>query len=87
MPSYDLRIQKLIVIAWCGIHNFIRTNAEADVYFDGSEGNSEVQTTTLQSTDGTLTNNVEFSISRTHIRKMTHVRDEIVDYIWRSSRR
>ncbi|XP_062085765.1 uncharacterized protein LOC133791874 [Humulus lupulus] len=42
MPSYDLRIQKYIVIACCGIHNFIKTNAEADVYFDGGEGNSEV---------------------------------------------
>ncbi|XP_062080617.1 uncharacterized protein LOC133785388 [Humulus lupulus] len=87
MPSYDLRIRKYIVIACCGIHNFIRINAEADVYFDGGEGNSEVQATTLQSTDGTLTDSVEFSISRTHIREMTHVRDEIADHIWRASRR
>ncbi|XP_062112820.1 uncharacterized protein LOC133823950 [Humulus lupulus] len=87
MPSYDLRIQKYIVIACCGIHNFIRTNAEADVYFDGGEGNSEVQATTLQSTDGTLTDSVEFSISRTHIREMAHIRDEIADHIWRASRR
>ncbi|XP_062075408.1 uncharacterized protein LOC133779465 [Humulus lupulus] len=85
MPSYDLRIQKYIVIACCGIHNFIRTNAEADIYFDGGEGNSEVQANTLQSTDGTLTDSVEFSISRTHIREIAHVRDEIADHIWRSS--
>ncbi|XP_062100555.1 uncharacterized protein LOC133806473 [Humulus lupulus] len=87
MPSYDLRIQKYIVIACCGIHNFIRANAKADVYFDGGEGNSEVQATTLQSTDGTLTDSVEFSLSRTHIREIAHVRDEIADHIWRASRR
>ncbi|XP_062103745.1 uncharacterized protein LOC133814850 [Humulus lupulus] len=87
MHSYDLRIQKYIVIACCGIHNFIRTNAEANVYFDGGEGNSEVQATTLQSTDGTLTDSVEFSIFRTHICEMTQVRDEIADHIWRASRR
>ncbi|XP_062094130.1 protein ALP1-like [Humulus lupulus] len=87
MPSYDLRIQKYIVIACCVIHNFIRRNEEVDVYFDGGEVNSEVQTTTLQSTDGTLTDSVEFSISRTHIREMAHVRDEIADHIWRASRR
>ncbi|XP_062099925.1 uncharacterized protein LOC133805787 [Humulus lupulus] len=87
MPSYDLRIQKYIVIACCWIHNFIRTNAEVGVYFDGGEGNSEVQATTLQSMDGTLIDSVEFSISRTHIREMTHVHDEISDHIWRSSRR
>ncbi|XP_062104144.1 protein ALP1-like [Humulus lupulus] len=87
MPSYDLRIQKYIVITCCGIHNFIRTNVEADVYFDGGEGNSEVQTTTLQNTDETLTDSVEFSISRTHIREMAHVRNEIADHIWRASRR
>ncbi|XP_062075159.1 L10-interacting MYB domain-containing protein-like [Humulus lupulus] len=62
-----------------------RTNAEAGVYFDGGEGNYEIQVTTLQSTDGTLTDSVEFSISRTHIREMAHVRDEIADHIWRSS--
>ncbi|XP_062112560.1 uncharacterized protein LOC133823730 [Humulus lupulus] len=87
MHSYDLRIQKYIVIACCGIHNFTRINAEADVYFDGGEGNSDVQTITLQSTDETLTGSVEFSISRTHIREMAHVHDEIADHIWRASRR
>ncbi|XP_062088965.1 uncharacterized protein LOC133795531 [Humulus lupulus] len=62
-----------------------RTNAEANVYFDGGEENFEVQATTLQSTNGTLTDNVEFSISRTHIHEMAHVRDEIADHIWRAS--
>ena len=85
MPSYDLKVQKYIVIACCGIHNFIRTNAEAYVYFDGGEGNSEVQANTLQSTEGTLNDSVEFSIFRTHIREMARIRDKIAENIWRVS--
>ncbi|KAM6550924.1 hypothetical protein CsatB_000732 [Cannabis sativa] len=42
MPSYDLKIQKYIVIACCEIHNFIRTNAKKDIYFDGDEDIPEV---------------------------------------------
>ncbi|XP_060961641.1 protein ALP1-like [Cannabis sativa] len=87
MPSYDLKIQKYIVIACCGIPNFIRTNAEKDIYFDGDEDIPEVQDTTIQSTHETLNDSVEFSISRDQIREMANVRDEIADHIWRANRR
>uniref|UniRef100_A0A803QX69 DDE Tnp4 domain-containing protein n=1 Tax=Cannabis sativa TaxID=3483 RepID=A0A803QX69_CANSA len=87
MPSYDLKIQKYIVIACCGIHNFIRTNAEKDVYFDGDEDIPEVQDATIQSTHETLNDSVEFSISRDQLREMANVRDEIADHIWRANRR
>uniref|UniRef100_A0A803R5X9 DDE Tnp4 domain-containing protein n=1 Tax=Cannabis sativa TaxID=3483 RepID=A0A803R5X9_CANSA len=67
MPLYDLKIQKYIVLACCGIHNFIRTNVEKDIYFDGDEDIHEVQDATIQSTHETLNDIVGFSISRDQI--------------------
>ncbi|KAK2656258.1 hypothetical protein Ddye_009310 [Dipteronia dyeriana] len=84
MPNYKLRRQRLVPIACCVLHNFIRSQGRGDRMFREYEnedmlidGEGEAESRTIPNIDISLSNVV----------LMTNVRDEIAKQMWRDCSR
>ena len=87
MPKYKQYRQRLVVFAFCVLHNFIRINNRSDVLFNMLEnlGRDDMQT-------GNNGNSPESSASaeKRHVREMSNAskramaefRDDITDRMW-----
>ena len=88
MPNYKLRRQRLIPIACCVLHNFIRSQGHGDRMFreyenkdmliDGEgEGEGEGEGRSIPNID----------LSPANVALMSNVRDEIANKMWRDCSR
>ena len=79
-PNYKLRRQRLIPIACCVLHNFIRSQGRGDKMFKEYE-NEDMLIDGEGEGEGRSIPNIDLSL--TNVALMSNVRDEIANKMWR----
>ncbi|MCL7039415.1 hypothetical protein MKW94_017860, partial [Papaver nudicaule] len=82
MPNYPLRKQRLIPIACCTLHNFIRLNSRNDELFNQYMAVDFIAAGEENANLGEASTTVDIDVSGKNIELMNAVRDDIAGTMW-----
>ncbi|XP_026451863.1 uncharacterized protein LOC113352233 [Papaver somniferum] len=82
MPNYPLRRQRLIPVACCTLHNFIRLNSRNDELFRQFMAEDLLMADEESSSTGQESTAIDIDVSAANIELMNNVRDDIAGTMW-----
>ncbi|XP_026398758.1 uncharacterized protein LOC113294584 [Papaver somniferum] len=82
MPNYPLRRQRLIPVACCTLHNFIRLNSRNDELFRQFMAEDLLVADEESSSTGQESTAIDIDVSAANIELMNNVRDDIAGTMW-----